>query len=443
MYREKVEELIKWKKGRVRKPLILQGAKKVGKTYLMKDFAKNNYKNIIYINLNPETQKTEIEEKLFKVLNQEKEIETIKIKIEEIINQEIEKDETVILLDELEKSQNARKILINMTQEEYICDIIGTISNWGITLKEAELIKPKVNIVRIMPLNFYEFLLASGEEELVNSLKEKNEEKIKELNAKYKNELKKYIYIGGMPGIVENFLKNKNYPDVRKAQNELIEEYEEQLEKAPTSVRENIIKIWDELPLYIIREDKVLRYGDLRDGSNATEYEPSIRYLEDMGLIYKVSRVDNIQFPISVYQDTTSFKLYYFDIGILSAKLNIPLSIILEEGKIFKIGNEALSEQFVLQELKSKLDMNIYFFKIENSLYETNFIIQYKGKVYPMRIEIQKNVRDNTLIYLRKNFLANSCVHITPNTYKWHGWLTDIPLYMVENMPPYENRGEL
>ena len=131
MYREKLEELIKWKKGRVRKPLILQGAKKVGKTYLMKDFAKNNYKNIIYINLNPETQKTEIEEKLFKVLNQEKEIETIKIKIEEIINQEIEKDETVILLDELEKSQNARKILINMTQEEYICDIIGTISNWG------------------------------------------------------------------------------------------------------------------------------------------------------------------------------------------------------------------------------------------------------------------------------------------------------------------------
>ena len=216
MYREKVEELIKWKKGRVRKPLILQGAKKVGKTYLMKDFAKNNYKNIIYINLNPETQKTEIEEKLFKVLNKEKEIETIKIKIEEIINQEIEKDETVILLDELEKSQNARKILINMTQEEYICDIIGTISNWGITLKEAELVKKKVNIVRIMPLNFYEFLLASGEEELVNSLKEKNEEKIKELNAKYKNELKKYIYIGGMPGIVENFLKNKNYPDVRK-----------------------------------------------------------------------------------------------------------------------------------------------------------------------------------------------------------------------------------
>ena len=434
MYREKIEELIKWKKEDRKNILIIKGAPRTGKTWLLKEFGEKYYEKIIYISFkqdyknNNDEKVSDIKEIITKKENVNI-IEDIKkiLKIKEESNVEY-----LIILDDIENSENAVNNLKYLFSRNKQIDIIASTSKYGISLPESiKFPNNKVKYINLKPLNFREFLLATEDIDLKKLTIQEKRSEIENNNSKYLNSLKKYIYIGGMPEIVHEFCTNKNYINIRKMQKNVIKIYENEIDKSPITIKESIKKVWNRIPQRNSLENETWGYSDIRDGARATEFEIAIKYLEDLGYIYKINKISRAEFPLMVYQDTSIFKLYYIDIGLLSAKMDLDLSIILEKNDIFKIFKENLSEQYIMQELKSKIDNSIYCWKSDNLLNFVNFIFQYDGKIYAIKKIIESTKNDLSLKLLHQTNDINNCINITLNKYKYEGWYKDIPIYLI------------
>ena len=434
MYREKIEELIKWKKEDRKNILIIKGAPRTGKTWILKEFGEKYYEKIIYISFkqdyknNNDEKVSDIKEIITKKENVNI-IEDIKkiLKIKEESNVEY-----LIILDDIENSENAVNNLKYLFSRNKQIDIIASTSKYGISLPESiKFPNNKVKYINLKPLNFREFLLATEDIDLKKLTIQEKRAEIENNNSKYLNSLKKYIYIGGMPEIVHEFCTNKNYINIRKMQKNVIKIYENEIDKSPITIKESIKKVWNRIPQRNSLENETWGYSDIRDGARATEFEIAIKYLEDLGYIYKINKISRAEFPLMVYQDTSIFKLYYIDIGLLSAKMDLDLSIILEKNDIFKIFKENLSEQYIMQELKSKIDNSIYCWKSDNLLNFVNFIFQYDGKIYAIKKIIESTKNDLSLKLLHQTNDINNCINITLNKYKYEGWYKDIPIYLI------------
>lgn len=434
MYREKIEELIKWKKEDRKNILIIKGAPRTGKTWLLKEFGEKYYEKIIYISFkqdyknNNDEKVSDIKEIITKKENVNI-IEDIKkiLKIKEESNVEY-----LIILDDIENSENAVNNLKYLFSRNKQIDIIASTSKYGISLPESiKFPNNKVKYINLKPLNFREFLLATEDIDLKKLTIQEKRSEIENNNSKYLNSLKKYIYIGGMPEIVHEFCTNKNYINIRKMQKNVIKIYENEIDKSPITIKESIKKVWNRIPQRNSLENETWGYSDIRDGARATEFEIAIKYLEDLGYIYKINKISRAEFPLMVYQDTSIFKLYYIDIGLLSAKMDLDLSIILDKNDIFKIFKENLSEQYIMQELKSKIDNSIYCWKSDNLLNFVNFIFQYDGKIYAIKKIIESTKNDLSLKLLHQTNDINNCINITLNKYKYEGWYKDIPIYLI------------
>lgn len=434
MYREKIEELIKWKKEDRKNILIIKGAPRTGKTWLLKEFGEKYYEKIIYISFkqdyknNNDEKVSDIKEIITKKENINI-IEDIKkiLKIKEESNVEY-----LIILDDIENSENAVNNLKYLFSRNKQIDIIASTSKYGISLPESiKFPNNKVKYINLKPLNFREFLLATEDIDLKKLTIQEKRAEIENNNSKYLNSLKKYIYIGGMPEIVHEFCTNKNYINIRKMQKNVIKIYENEIDKSPITIKESIKKVWNRIPQRNSLENETWGYSDIRDGARPTEFEIAIKYLEDLGYIYKINKISRAEFPLMVYQDTSIFKLYYIDIGLLSAKMDLDLSIILEKNDIFKIFKENLSEQYIMQELKSKIDNSIYCWKSDNLLNFVNFIFQYDGKIYAIKKIIESTKNDLSLKLLHQTNDINNCINITLNKYKYEGWYKDIPIYLI------------
>ena len=422
MYREKIEELIKWKKEDRKNILIIKGAPRTGKTWLLKEFGEKYYEKIIYISFkqdyknNNDEKVSDIKEIITKKENVNI-IEDIKkiLKIKEESNVEY-----LIILDDIENSENAVNNLKYLFSRNKQIDIIASTSKYGISLPESiKFPNNKVKYINLKPLNFREFLLATEDIDLKKLTIQEKRSEIENNNSKYLNSLKKYIYIGGMPEIVHEFCTNKNYINIRKMQKNVIKIYENEIDKSPITIKESIKKVWNRIPQRNSLENETWGYSDIRDGARATEFEIAIKYLEDLGYIYKINKISRAEFPLMVYQDTSIFKLYYIDIGLLSAKMDLDLSIILDKNDIFKIFKENLSEQYIMQELKSKIDNSIYCWKSDNLLNFVNFIFQYDGKIYAIKKIIESTKNDLSLKLLHQTNDINNCINITNNKYKY------------------------
>ena len=325
MYREKIEELKKWKASPDRKPLIIRGARQVGKTWLMKEFGEKFFQKVAYINFDDNTRM----EKLFE---EDFDIERIiqGLKIESGIN--IEASNTLIILEEIQETPKALKAL------KYYCEnaseyyIISAGSLLGVAIHEGTSFPVgKVDFLDLLPLSFFEFLEAIEEKNLLEILKKNQQDMIKIFHTKLKERLKLYYYIGGMPEVVNSYIKNKDLSEVRKIQKRLLNAYEQDFSKhAPSSIVPRIRQLWNNIPTQLAKENKKFIYGLVREGARAREYEIALSWLMDCGLIYQVNRVNNSKIPLSAYQDFSAFKLYLLDVGLLAAMANVDVKTLLE-----------------------------------------------------------------------------------------------------------------
>lgn len=433
MYREKIKELYQWKEQKNKSILLINGAKQVGKTWLVQEFAKNSYKNIVSIKF--KSDKKYAKEIIEYTINDELPLQVSNIV--QIIDrlEKVESQETIIIFDEI---VDARMVeLINKMQTDRKWDIIIISSK----VTEIDLGK-KVKVLRLYPLNFIEFLYAIGEKSLAKDLEEANIENLEKNQLKYINNIKKYIYIGGMPAVVKEFVENKDYREVREKQKAIVKDYEQEMEKEGKVVGDNLKSVWRIVINQIRKKQKEFDYREIKKGARASEYEMIIKKLEDYGYIYKVNRILKPEMPMVAFQDVTKFRLFPVDIGLLSAMIDYDLKLIIEENTIFNLENQTLIMQFIMQELINKVEVPIYYWKDENINYEIDFIIQYQAKIYPLKINLIERKIEKSLKWFHQKYENYSGIQLNYNTYKWNGWYTDIPIYLIGSIKEVIKRKE-
>ena len=314
MYRKKIDDLIKWKNSNTRKPLILRGARQVGKTWLMKEFGKNYYEKCAYINFDDNSRMEELFSGDFDI---DRIIQGLKIES----NVNIEPENTLIIFDEVQETPKALTALKYFYEKANQYHIIAAGSLLGVAMHEGTSFPVgKVDFLDLYPLSFYEFLQALGEEQLVELIQKNDFQLITVFASKLKQYLKQYFYIGGMPEVVASYIENKDFNEVRRKQEILLQAYEQDFSKhAPNSVVPRIRQLWNNIPTQLAKENKKFIYGLIKEGARAREYELALSWLIDCGLVYQINRVNDCKVPLSAYQDFSAFKLYLLDVGLLCA----------------------------------------------------------------------------------------------------------------------------
>lgn len=426
MYREKIEELLKWKNSKNKKPLIIRGARQVGKTWLMKEFGNKYYKNVAYIHFDNNERMQQLFERSLtpEILIEGLELET-GIKIEE--------GKTLLIFDEVQEVPRALTSLKYFQEEAPQYDIIAAGSLLGIALHEGTSFPVgKVEFMDLYPLNFKEFLLALGEEKLVELIEKKDLELIQIFKSKYIENLKKYYYVGGMPEVVSEFIQNKDYNQVREIQEKILFSYEQDFSKhAPNNQVPKIRMLWNNIPAQLAKENKKFIYGLVREGARAREYEMALMWLIDCGLVHKISKISKPNLPLAVYQDFNAFKLFVVDVGILGAMAGIDAKSILEGNKIFTEFKGALTEQYVMQQIVSSQNIDLYYWSSEQGIAELDFMIQLDGKIIPIEVKAEENLQAKSLKTFHEKYKNNNCVRTSMADYRKEEWFINIPLYLI------------
>ncbi len=431
MYREAIKKLIEWKDSTKRKPLIVNGARQVGKTWLLKEFGKQYYEKVAYVNMDNNARMKE----LFTDFNIEKIIQGLKI--ESGVN--IEPNNTLIILDEVQEVPNAISSLkyFNENANEYHIIVAGSLL--GIVLHEGVSFPVgKVDFLNMYPLSFKEYLIAIGKEEFAKIIENKNEEMLKVFSEEIKRYLREYYYVGGMPEVVNDFSINKDYNSVREIQNTILKDYENDFSKH-IAVKEiqRVIEIWNNFNTQLAKENKKFVFGAIKPSARASEYENAINWLISSGLLYKVNRVNDCKIPLKGYVDYSAFKLYFLDVGLLSAKNNLDAKTLIEGNNIFTEYKGSLTEQYVLQEIKANYNIDLFYWTSSSYQAEVDFLIQYKNFVIPIEVKSELNLQAKSLKSFIEKFDNEINVRTSMADYKKDGKITNIPLYAIGNFEKY------
>lgn len=429
MYRKKIDDLIKWKNSNTRKPLILRGARQVGKTWLMKEFGKNYYEKCAYINFDDNSRMEELFSGDFDI---DRIIQGLKIES----NVNIEPENTLIIFDEVQETPKALTALKYFYEKANQYHIIAAGSLLGVAMHEGTSFPVgKVDFLDLYPLSFYEFLQALGEEQLVELIQKNNFQLITVFASKLKQYLKQYFYIGGMPEVVVSYIENKDFNEVRRKQEILLQAYEQDFSKhAPNSVVPRIRQLWNNIPTQLAKENKKFIYGLIKEGARAREYELALSWLIDCGLVYQINRVNDCKVPLSAYQDFSAFKLYLLDVGLLCAMSKIDATTILEGNEIFVEFKGALTEQFVLTELKSNTTFPIFYWSAEKGMAELDYLVQIGRYNVPIEVKASENLQAKSLKVFAQKYNTKINVRTSMSDYKVEDWLINIPLYLIGNI---------
>lgn len=429
MYRKKIDDLIKWKNSNTRKPLILRGARQVGKTWLMKEFGKNYYEKCAYINFDDNSRMEELFSGDFDI---DRIIQGLKIES----NVNIEPENTLIIFDEVQETPKALTALKYFYEKANQYHIIAAGSLLGVAMHEGTSFPVgKVDFLDLYPLSFYEFLQALGEEQLVELIQKNDFQLITVFASKLKQYLKQYFYIGGMPEVVASYIENKDFNEVRRKQEILLQAYEQDFSKhTPNSVVPRIRQLWNNIPTQLAKENKKFIYGLIKEGARAREYELALSWLIDCGLVYQINRVNDCKVPLSAYQDFSAFKLYLLDVGLLCAMSKIDATTILEENEIFVEFKGALTEQFVLTELKSNTTFPIFYWSAEKGMAELDYLVQIGRYNVPIEVKSSENLQAKSLKVFAQKYNTKINVRTSMSDYKVEDWLINIPLYLIGNI---------
>ena len=429
MYREKMTDLLKWKESPNRKPLIIRGARQVGKTWLMKEFGEKYYEKCAYINFDDNSRMNQLFEGDFDL---DRIIQGLKI--ESRVN--IEPNNTLIILDEIQETPKALKALKYFCENAREYNIVSAGSLLGVAIHEGMSFPVgKVDFLDLAPLSFYEFLDALNEKELLQLLEKNDFEIINIFHAKLQELLKLYYYIGGMPEVVSSYIQNKDLIEVRKIQKTLLQDYEQDFSKhAPSNIVPRIRQLWNNIPTQLAKENKKFIYGLVKTGARAREYEIALSWLIDCGLVYQVNRVKDSKIPLSAYQDFNAFKLYLLDVGLLGAMAGIDVKTLLEGNEIFKEFKGSLAEQYVLSQLKQCTELDVFYWSSDTGTAELDFITQIGRNNIPIEVKSNENLQAKSLKTFVQKYNTKLNVRTSMSMYKKEDWVINIPLYSIGNI---------
>ena len=426
MERALMKKLVEWKDSPVRKPLILKGARQVGKTWLMQEFGKKYFKKTAYVNFdhNPVMQH---------IFDQDFDIQRILMAINIETGVVVTPRDTLIIFDEVQEAPAAISAL------KYFCEngpeypVIAAGSMLGVALHEG-ISYPvgTVNTLSLYPLSFYEFLMAQGEEGLARLLDDRDMEMMNAFHDKYVTVLKNYYYTGGMPEIVRFFSENKDYAAVRKMQEELLEMYEADFSKH-MDPRElpRVRMVWHAIPAQLAKENKKFFFGQVKKGARAKDFEMAVEWLMDCGLITRVNRVTKPAVPLKAYAEENAYKLYFLDTGLLGALSGLDAKSILEGNRIFIEFKGALTEQYVCQQMIADLDLSLFYMLSENGRYEIDFLVQHEGNVVPIEVKAGQTVHAKRLRAYCEKYAPSLAVRLSMNPCEKQDHLLNMPLYGV------------
>lgn len=426
MYRKIMEKLIEWKKDKDRKPLILRGARQVGKTYIIKQFGKENYDGVAYFNFDHDTQ-------LYNMFNNTKDPIRILEQLSFVYGKAIIPGKTLIVFDEIQECPDALNSLKYFEEEAKEYHIISAGSLLGIRLSHTSFPVGKVEFLDMYPMTFTEFLEADGCKNLVNYMESiKSIENIPDIFFdKLSEKLKAYFIIGGMPEVVNSWTKDKDMEKVNKIQYSILKSYESDFSKHTTNVEANRISIiWNSIPSQISKENKKFLYQVAKNGARAREYEGAVNWLKDANVVNKIYNVTKPNMPLISYNDLASFKMYLIDVGLLRKKTDLDSKVIVEGNKLFQEFKGALTENYVLQTLVA-LGLNPYYYTFDNR-YEIDFIIQYKNEIIPIEVKSGENVNNTSLKVYNEINSPKTRIRFSMKNLNKDDNLINIPLFMVE-----------
>lgn len=429
MYREKIEDLKKWKESKNRKPLIIRGARQVGKTWLMKEFGKQYYEKCAYINFDDNTRMNNLFEEDFDL---DRIIQGLKIES----GVSIEPENTLIILDEIQETPKALKALKYFCENAREYHIVSAGSLLGVAIHGGTSFPVgKVDFLDLTPLSFYEFLNALNEKELLKLLKNNDFDMIKVFSTKLKEYLKLYYYIGGMPEAVNSYVEDKDLLEVREIQKKLLDAYEQDFSKhAPSNIVPRIRQLWHNIPTQLAKENKKFIYGLVREGARAREYEIALSWLIDCGLIYQVNRVNTSKIPLSAYQDFSAFKLYLLDVGLLAAMAGIDSKTLLDGNEIFEEFKGSLTEQYVLCQLKQCTQLDTFYWSSDTGIAEIDFITQIKRNNVPIEVKANENLQAKSLKSFMQKYNSKINVRTSMSDFRKEEKIINIPLYNIGNI---------
>ena len=425
MKRNAIKELYEWKENNDRKPLVILGARQVGKTWLMKEFGKEAYKKCAYVNF-------EDNDDLRGMFEHDFDIQRIIANLQWATDVTIDED-TLIILDEIQEAPRGITALKYFQEKAPQYHVIAAGSLLGIAMhKNDSFPVGKVDFMHLYPLSFYEFLNAIGEKKMVDLLQAKDWTMLTMVRAKFEERLRQYYFVGGMPAAVLAFVNDGDLNKVRTIQKSIIEAYERDFSKhAPAIEVPRIRMVWHSIPSQLSKENRKFIYGMIKEGARAKDFELAIEWLKDAGLIYKINRCKKAQLPLAAYEDFSAFKMFLSDIGLMGAMSNIPVQSLLNGNMLFSDFKGALTEQFVLQQMKTNQSLSIYYWSADNSRGEIDFLVQQEEKVIPIEVKAEENLQAKSLrMFVERNPGLKGC-RFSMSPYREQDWLVNYPLYSV------------
>lgn len=425
MERSIYSSLKKWKDSPTRKPLILQGARQVGKTYILKEFGAREYSEVVYINCddNNDMQNMFVDYDVDRIIRSMSAISGVSIK----------PSTTLLILDEIQEVERGFASLKYFCEKapEYHVAVAGSLL--GITLHEGTSFPVgKVDMLYMYPMDFEEFLLAMGKEQLVELLRSNSWAALTPLRGMLTELLRQYYFVGGMPEAVKTYVERGDIWEVRSIHSKIIDAYRNDMSKhVPKQQVQRINMVWNSIPSQLARDNKKFIYGALRKGARANDFEIAIQWLVDSGLVHKVHRISKPVVPLKFYEDMASFKLFLLDCGLLGALSETPPEQILIGDNVFEEYKGAFTENYVLQQLKSLPRTFVYYYSNDNSTLEIDFVVQHEAHVIPIEVKAEENLRAKSL---RQFVTDNSGLHgvrFSMSDYREQDWLTNVPLWAV------------
>jgi uncharacterized protein len=426
MIRYELNKLSAWKESRTRKPLIIRGARQVGKTWLMREFARTEFRESAYLNFESDGQ-------LKNLFAGDFTISRILQGLEIASSVEIEAGKTLLIFDEIQEAPAALTALKyfqeNAPEYHIICagSLLGVAMNRHVSFPVG-----KVEFMDLHPLSFQEFVQAMGEEALLTVLQNNDWPLIKTFKSRIIGLLKAYYCVGGMPEAVSAYVEKKEFTEVRNIQKRILTSYEQDFSKhAPNQIVPRIRMLWNSIPAQLAKENKKFIYGMIKEGARAKEYELAMSWLIDAGLITKINRATKPAIPLKAYEDPGAFKLFLVDLGLLAAMTDLDIKTLLDGNVLFEEFKGALTEQYVLQQLLVQKDLSIYYWSADSGRAETDFLVQSAGQVIPIEVKAGENLQSKSLRVYHEKFSPQTVIRTSMSDFRKEDWMTNLPLYAI------------
>ncbi len=432
MKRYASEKLREWKERKDRKPLIIRGARQVGKTWIMKEFGRTSFDKVAYVNFDHNTR-------MQQVFEGNLDIERLVLAISAETGVSVQPKDTLLIFDEVQEVPRALTSLKYFYENAPEYAIVAAGSLLGVALHQGTSFPVgKVDFMDLYPLSYQEFLCALGEERFAELLKAPDISMAAAFRSKYIERLREYYYVGGMPEAVKTFAETKDYNRVREIQKNLLDYYQQDFSKhASSNIVPRLNLVWNSIPMQLVKENKKYIYGQVREGARAKDFELAIQWLMDCGLIHKVQRVSKPALPLKAYLDFDAFKMFLLDIGLLIAMTDLDAKVIIDGNRIFTEFKGALTEQYILQQLIADVGVEAYYYSSANAKSEIDFLLQGATSVIPVEVKAEENLKAKSLRAYYDKYQPKYAVRTSMSDYREQEWMTNIPLYDIGRIREY------